>query len=199
MKTIAFAICFALSMGLGTAWAQEMSAEDKAMMEAMAKAAAPGEPHKKLEAMAGSWDTHTKFWMDPSAPPQESKGTSTNKMLYKGRYLHQRFHGEMMGQTFRGMGIWGYDNVQKKFVSSWIDNSSTTLVYSEGEWDADKNAIVLHSEWFDPMTSKPVKSKMVIEIESEDKHTFEMFMIDAKGNEQKSMEIVYTKKNSETD
>ena len=104
-----------------------------------------------------------------------------------------------MGQTFRGMGVWGYDNVKKKFVSSWLDNSSTGISYSEGEWDADKNAIVFHSEWIDPMTSKPVKAKMVMGIVGEDKHVFEMFMIDEDGNEQKSMEIVYTKKESETD
>ena len=202
MKTFTFASCLVLVMlvgGLGAgAWAQEMSAEDKAMMEAMEKAAKPGEPHKKLEALAGTWDAQSKFWMDPSAPPQESKGTSKNKMLYNGRYLQQRFQGQMMGQTFRGMGVWGYDNVRKKFVASWLDNSSTGISYSEGEWDADKNAIVFHSERIDPMTSKPVQEKMVIGIVSEDKHVFEVFMIDDDGNEQKSMEIVYTKKKSGT-
>ena len=40
---------------------------------------------------------------------------------------------------------------------------------------------------------------MVIGIVSEDKHVFEVFMMDDDGNEQKSMEIVYTKKKSETD
>ncbi len=202
MKTFTFAFCltFTLVIGLGAgAWAQEMSAEDKAMMEAMEKAATPGEPHTKLEALAGEWDAHSKFWMDPSAPPQESKGKSANKMLYNGRYLHQEYKGDMMGQTFHGMGIWAYDNLKKKFVSTWIDSVSTALAYSEGEWDAGENAIVFHSEWFDPMTSKPVKSKIVIGIESEDKYVLEMFMIDGDGNEQKSMEIVYTKKKPETD
>ena len=200
MKTFTFAFCLIFAMGLGAgAQGQEMSPEDKAMMEAMHKAAAPGEPHKKLEAMVGEWEAHSKMWMDPAAPPQESKAKSTNKMLYDGRYLQQRYVGDMMGHTFRGLGFWGYDNLKKKFVSTWIDNGSTALTYSEGEWDAAQNAIVFHAEWVDPMTNKPVKSKIVVGIESADKHVFEMFMIDADGNEQKSMEIVYTKKKSETD
>ena len=86
-----------------------------------------------------------------------------------------------------------------KFVSTWIDNGSTALTYSESEWAAAPNAIVFHAEWVDPMTNKPLTRKIVVGIESADKHVFEMFMIDADGNEQKSMEIVYTKKKSETD
>lgn len=53
-----------------------------------------------------------------------------------------------------------------------------------------------------PRYLRPLKfslKSMVIGIVSEDKHVFEVFMMDDDGNEQKSMEIVYTKKKSETD
>src|ERR1041384_8127485 len=50
--------------------------DQKAAMEAMQKAATPGEAHKKLEAMIGTFDAKVKIWMDPSKPPEESTSTS---------------------------------------------------------------------------------------------------------------------------
>ena len=41
----------------------------------------------------------------------------------------------MMDMSFTGMAIEGYDNVKKKFVSSWIDNMGTMILNSEGTYD----------------------------------------------------------------
>jgi hypothetical protein len=64
--------------------------DEKAIAEAIMKAAEPGEPHKKLEALAGSWEGALKMWLDPSKSPAESKGTSESKMILGGRYLVRR-------------------------------------------------------------------------------------------------------------
>ena len=37
---------------------------------------------------------------------------------------------------FEGMGIVGYDNLLKKFVSVWIDNMGTGLMPGTGTYDA---------------------------------------------------------------
>src|SRR5512147_885868 len=79
-------------------------ADQKAMMDAWMKAATPGEPHKKLEAMAGSWSVKSKMWAAPGAPPEEGDGTSENTMILGGRWLQQRFQGTAMGMPFEGVG-----------------------------------------------------------------------------------------------
>src|SRR5512141_1753975 len=56
-------------------------AEMQAMMETYKKLAAPGEPHKQLAGLAGSWTTNTKSWMDPNKPAMESSGTAEMKVL----------------------------------------------------------------------------------------------------------------------
>ena len=56
----------------------------QAMMETYKKLATPGEPHKQLASLAGSWTTQTKSWMDPGRPPMESAGTAEMKMLLDG-------------------------------------------------------------------------------------------------------------------
>src|SRR5687768_15991808 len=110
------ALCLFMSF---TAFAQEgqppqMSAEEKAMMEAWQKAMTPGPQHKQLDGMVGTWNTTVKTWMAPGAPVMETSGTSENKWVLGGRYIEQRFKGSFMGQPFEGIGYTGYDNVTKQ-------------------------------------------------------------------------------------
>ena len=81
---------------------------------------------------------------DPNAKPQESKGTATRKSAMGGRYAVMDVTGKMQmpgedgkmkDMQFKGMAIEGYDNVKKKFVSSWIDNMGTGIQFSEGTYD----------------------------------------------------------------
>ena len=69
----------------------------QAMMDTYKKLATPGEPHKQLASLAGSWTTKTKSWMEPGKPPMESTGSCEEKILLDGRYLQQECTGEMMG------------------------------------------------------------------------------------------------------
>lgn len=165
----------------------------QAMMEAWQKAGTPGEPHKRLADMAGSFDTVTRTWMTPGAQPMESKGKSENKLIWDGRFLQQEYKGEMMGKGFTGIGMTGYDNVKKKYVGTWMDSMSTSLAYLEGTADAAGKTMTMTMEMTDPMTGKKVKQRAVTRIESPDKHVFELHERGPNGKEFKSMEIVYTR------
>ena len=116
-------LCVALTVSV--AMAKDKKAEKQmdmqAMMEAYAKLATPGEPHKQLASLAGSWTTKTKEWMEPGKPPTESAGSAEMKTLLDGRFLQQEFTGEMMGHPYSGIGTTGYDNLRKRYVSTWID------------------------------------------------------------------------------
>ena len=112
--------------------------DQQAMMELWQKLAQPGEPHKLFADIAGSYTTHTKEWMEPGKPPMEADGTSESKMLLDGRFLYQEYHGSMMGQPFHGIGIDGYDNMTKKYVTAWIDSMGTGIFIMEGTATADE-------------------------------------------------------------
>src|SRR5215207_6026826 len=86
-----------------------------AEMEAMQKAASPGEPHKRLARMAGDWTMTNKMWMDPSQPPMESSGTMHADVIMGGRYVQSVWSGTFMGQPFEGRGMDGYDNLAKQY------------------------------------------------------------------------------------
>lgn len=116
-------LCLVMSASLAVAKEkkQEKPTDMQAMMGVYTKLATPGEPHKLLASMAGSWNTKTKSWMEPNKPPTESIGSCEQKMLLGGRFLQQECTGDMMGQPFTGIGVNGYDNHTRKYVRrGWI-------------------------------------------------------------------------------
>src|SRR5918996_2296289 len=95
-------LCVALTVS--AAMAKDKKAEKQmdpqAMMEAYEKLATPGEPHKQLASLAGSWTTKTKEWMEPGKPPTEATGSAEMKTVLDGRFLQQEFSGDMMGKPY---------------------------------------------------------------------------------------------------
>jgi hypothetical protein len=169
-----------------------MSQDD--MMKAWVAFATPGAPHKALEMTVGSWDVKTKMWMAPGAPPQETSGTSENKMILGGRYLEQRYEGTMMGQPFSGIGVTGFDNYKKKFVSTWVDSMGTGIMSMAGTADETGKVITSWGTMDDPAEKRTMKAKTVVTIVDADHHTYESWHALADGKMTKDLEITYTRK-----
>ena len=165
--------------------------DDKAAMELMAKAATPGEAHKKLDALAGKFTVKSKMWMDPSKPPEESDGSTERKWIMGNRYLQENYQGKFMGQPFDGMGIQGYDNVTKKYFGSWIDSGGTGMTLAHGSMNG--NTIKYKGMMSDPMSGKEIPYTMSVAIADNDHHTLEMWGPGPNGKEMKWMEMSYTR------
>jgi hypothetical protein len=171
----------------------EKQMDPQAMMEVYQKLATPGEPHKQLASLAGSWTTQTKEWMEPGKPPSESTGSVEMKMLLDGRFLQQEFNGNMMGQPFSGIGITGYDNLRKRYVSNWIDTMGTGIFSMEGTASADGKAITLKGQHAE-LEGGQMTHRAVWKIVDSNTQTFDMYGTHKGGKEMKVMEIVYTRK-----
>lgn len=171
------------------------------MMAAMMELAKLGENHKLLVGGVGTWDYKVKFWMNPDNPPVESGGTSVARAVMDGRYVITDHTGKMqmpgpdgamMDTPFIGMSIEGYDNVKKKFVSSWIDNMGTGIMNSEGTYDPASKTLTYFAE-YEPMPGMKTKTREVLKLSDKDHRTLEFFE-DRGGKEVKTMEIGYTRK-----
>ncbi|HJU03987.1 MAG TPA: DUF1579 domain-containing protein [Nitrospiraceae bacterium] len=189
--------CLCLVMAASFAMAEGQKRDGpmdmQAIMETYEKLATPGEPHKQLSSMAGSWNTKTKSWMEPDQPPMESTGSCEQKMLLDGRFLQQECTGEMMGSSFKGIGMTGYDNHTKKYVSTWMDSMGTGIYFMEGTGSADGKTITQEGSYDDPMEG-PIKLRSVTKIVDHNTEIFEMYGTDKSGQEMKVMEITYTRK-----
>ena len=162
-------------------------------MEAWKNNMTPGEHHEWLASMNGEWDATVKMWMDPSQPPNVSQATTTNSMIMGGLYQRSEHTGNMMGMPFTGESITGYDNAKKKFLATWIDNFGSSIMFMEGQFDAEANALTLEGSMMDPATGIDMQVKEVFTKNSEDSHTFTMYMV-MDGKDIKNMEITYTRK-----
>lgn len=165
-----------------------------AMMEKWKVASSPNENHKKLDALVGSWEVETRFWMNgPDQPPSVSKGTAEYHWILGGRFLEETVKSEMMGMPFEGYGLNGYDNLRKKYTFSWVDNTSTGLFTGDGTADPTGKVITSFGKMDDPMTGEMDKEvKYVLRIVSKDKLVFEMY--DLQTSDKMNGELVYTRK-----
>lgn len=169
-----------------------VNGQSKEEMEVWKTNMKPSDHHEWIAQFDGTWSGQSKMWMDPKQPPMESKMITKNEMILEGRYQRSTNTGRMMDQEFIGEGIMGYDNASKKFVSTWIDNMGTGIIYMEGELSKDKTILTLYGAMKDPMFEKDMKIKQVLTLINENEHKFEMFM-DMGGNEFKTLEIIYTR------
>lgn len=168
------------------------AADAKAQMDAMVKAATPGDAHKKLGPMVGTFTASIKTWMQPGQPPLETSGVSENTWALDGRWVEQRYNGTFMGMPFKGIGYTGYDNIKKKYVGTWMDNMSTWVMSSTGT--AEGNAYTFTSTMDDPVTGKPSPIKQKVTVVDDDHHTMEMWSTAPDGSMYKVMEIAYSRK-----
>ena len=172
----------------------EMSAEEMAVMEAYIEAGTPGPRHEALAAAAGEYDLLIKNWTDPAGPAMESTGTATRRMVLGGRVMVEEMESSMMGMTYTGHGMSGFDNVSGKYWSTWMDSMSTGMLMSEGTCDAEGEECVYFGSWNDPIEGGPVTIRMETRWTSPTTQIFEMYGPGPAGEEMKMMEIVYTKK-----
>ena len=153
----------------------------------------PGMEQQQLAKMNGDWVFTAKFWMDPNGQPQTSEGTAKCEMLLGGRYMQMTVAGKMMGMDFNGIGVTGFDNGKKIWVSSWIDNFGTGLMYMEGNYDDASKKIVYTGKSYDPMSGKDMNVKQTINTLDDKNVVMEFYNMEG-GKEFKSMEVKYTKK-----
>jgi hypothetical protein len=198
MKTLCrLGIVAALAVGLastGAAQDKKKAADEKAAMEAWQKAMTPGDGQKKLEPLVGTFDAKVRTWMDPSHPPDDTAGTSVNTWVLGDRYIQMKYEGVFLGETFTGIGYTGYDNVSKKYQSSWMDTGSTAMMLSVGSFDASGKVLTMKATTSDPVTGKTITQDQKITITDNDHHMIEMWGKGPDGKAFKMMEIQYTRK-----
>jgi hypothetical protein len=172
---------------------QETKIDMQKIMEIYKKVGTPGEPHKLLARLEGSWITRSRGWVEPDKPPMDSTGTCEQKMILNGHYLRQEYTGDMMGQPFTGINLLGYDNHTGKHVSVWLDSMSTGIYFFDGFASADGRTITQECNYDDPVKG-PSVWRTVTRIKDDNTLEFEMFLTPKGGKEEKMMEMTIARK-----
>jgi hypothetical protein len=157
------------------------------------KACTPGEHHRRLEPLTGTFSAKTTFVMNPGDPPQHGEGTSEHRLVLGGRYLEQRYSGTTMGMPMEGVGFTGYDNVQKRYVGTWMDSFGTGVMNSVGVGRPTAKAMEFEAVGIEP-TGKKRKFQCKLRIQSPDRHTYEMWTNGPKGKPYRTLFVEYARK-----
>ncbi len=187
-----FAALLVLSAAVGVR--AEDSKMSKDMMAKMAESGAPGAEHARFKGLVGKWNIVNKGWMKPDDKPMESKGIAKFKWILGGRFLEQKFIGDMGGQKFEGIGYLGYDKLKKQYENIWLDTMSTSIFLAPGQWDEASKTLKSEGTFSCPMTGKTdewFRSEWTLN--SNDSQTFVMYGKDETGKAFKTMEMTYTR------
>ena len=166
----------------------------KEMMQNMAAYGGPGPEHAVFKDAAGKWNTVSRTWMKPGDKPMESKGIAALRWIMGGRFLEQKFKGEMGGEKFEGVGYLGYDRIKKRYESIWLDGMSTGIFFVPGTWNAETKTLTSEGTYSNAMSGSAEEwSKSEWTLKDRDTHVFVMYAKDEKGKPFKMMEMTYTR------
>jgi hypothetical protein len=170
--------------------------DSAAMMKAWMENATPGDMHKVMASTDGTWECDVTHWMTAGAPPSPaSKSTASYKTVLNGLYQEGVFKGDMMGMAFEGRSVMGYDNVKKKFVSTWYDNMGSGLMLMDGNYDPATKTFTFAGTATNPLTKKDCNMREIVKIVDDNTQHMELYGPDPMTNkEYKTMEIVMKRK-----
>jgi hypothetical protein len=166
------------------------------MMKAWQAYMTPGDMHKWMNSMEGTWEAEMVSWMKPDAPPSPaSKVKAKFKTILNGLYQESHYEGDMMGMKFEGKGLMAYDNARKKFLTSWIDNMGSGMLHMEGDWDESSKTLSFKGKSTDPVTGELCDFREVVRVTDDKHHVMEMYGQEHPGGKEfKMLEIRMTKK-----
>ena len=168
--------------------------EAESMMKMMQEMSAPGKEHEALKPLVGSFTCTTKMIMAPGAPPTESTGTVERKWILGNRYIQEEVKATMMGMPFEGIGITGYDKLQKFYHTYWIDSMGTGTWTMTGTADAAGKVLTFSGENFDLMSMSKKKGRSTTDMTDPNKHVMKMYDTGPDGKEFMGFEMTCTRK-----
>lgn len=138
----------------------------------------PGEEHRELARMVGSWKTTMRYRDEPGGEWQTMEGAATYEPLFGGRFVIGREKGafEMEGQKIEheSMVIFGFDKLRREWTSRYYSSMSTW----SGELRGKKNArgeIEYAGLHVDNLTPQGRPARAVLRWEGEDRMVFDMW------------------------
>jgi hypothetical protein len=159
--------------------------------------AKPTAEHKIVTSEEGTWDATVKSYPNgPDSEPVVSKGVEINTVVTGGLWLSSVYKGDFGGTAFEGHGTFGYDPGKKKYVGTWIDSMSPSLIVLEGTYNPETKTMTYVGDTGSPTDGTKVSYKMVTTAKSDSSRIFTLYVTGAQtgGKEAKIMQIEYAKR-----
>ena len=125
-----------------------------------------------------------------SSGGKESKAVSAHKMTLGGLWLSSTLEGEIAGRKYSAQRLDSYDPVKKKYISVWVDSSTTSPTVTEGIYDEAKKTLTQVGDGLG-FDGKPTKHTWVTTLKDEDTFDLSIFFGEVK---EPALTVIYKRK-----
>lgn len=126
--------------------------------------------HEALKQMVGNWEGTVRFKMGDTWDSSDSK--ASRRLAMDGRFVIEEVRGTMPDGEFHGMGIVGYNTIDKRYESVWIENLATHVSMATGTFDKASKRFTFEGDMIDPMTGVKARTIMSVDVSDPNKEVF---------------------------
>jgi len=187
---LAAALCLALSIPAQSA---DKAANEAPMTKALRNAMTPGDAHKKLNSLVGTFSVKMRIWVTPTGAPEESMAASVCAWVLGERYVQCMLNEDAPKAPFSGTGYIAYDNASKNYQAAWMDTGSTGITLYTGKMDASGKTALLKGSATNPLTGKPSPVQLRMTLEPDGSHLTQVWGQGKAAKMVKLMELQYSR------
>jgi hypothetical protein len=155
----------------------------------------PGPHHAVLKDLEGTWDFVAVTYMDFGVTAVTNDGVAENRLVVNDLWLVTDFKTSILDVPYRGHEILGFDVVKGRYVGTWVDSMSTSMMTSEGTYDEATRTLTLTMKGRDG-TGAEVVMKGITRFIDKDHHAWTAKLLLPDGEEIVTMEIRYERRPS---
>jgi len=150
-----------------------------------------GPEHDRLAALCGTWDVELTFWLRPGGSALTSKGTSTIRPLFDGRFIEEKIEGTLNGTPFTTLAWTGYNTSTHQYEATRIASTNTIRIAEAGTFDEQAKQFELKADY--AMDGQTWHQRTVIQPTSDAMRAASYLSVGS-GPEWKGVEISYTRR-----
>ena len=150
-----------------------------------------GPEHQRLAKHAGQWITTSRLITSADESKFLTSGEAAIRPILGGRFMLEENTGSMLGETFNGLRITGYNTHSRKYEGSWTYSQDTVIMTLTGT-SGDEGKTIQWAGMMDMGAPYPVS---LVQREIDD-HSFavEVLNKDAQGKVISIYQTLYTRK-----
>jgi len=103
--------------------------------------------HARLTAMIGAWDVEMTLWPRPGGPGIPTKGASTIRPLFDGRFIEEKIEGSLNGAPFATMAWTGYNPETHQYEATRISSTNLARIAEAGTYDDTTKQFELKADY----------------------------------------------------
>jgi hypothetical protein len=148
--------------------------------------------HSRLAAMVGTWDVEMTLWPRPGGPGLPTKGTSTIRPLFDGRFVEETIQGTLNGTPFTTMAWTGYNPETHQYEATRIASTNLARIAEAGTYDETAKQFELKADY--KLAGDTWHQRTVIQQTSDSAMIATSYLSFGTVPEWKAVEIKYTRK-----